>query len=125
VPAWEVTPFASTFPKVRLTRRRVADRNAVSAKLNQVEVSVRSATTDSVTLTLRDNVLQRAEYQYRVTTQGGPAGGWTSTHRSLLVLPISDRGGQIEIRGVNIRGVAGPASTVAIGPAAGDSGPSK
>lgn len=117
VPAWEVTPVATTFPKMRLTRRRVSDRRAVSAKLNQVQVGIRSAGAGVLTLDLRDNVLQRASYQYRTTVSGAPPDSWKATTRPTLTLRMPDSGGIVEVRGVNIRGVAGPPATVAIDPA--------
>jgi hypothetical protein len=118
VPAWEVSRVASSFPKERLTRRRVSDRRIVSAKLNQVEITIRRAAGDRVTLDLRDNVLQRTSYQYRVTATGDSSGSWQSTTQPTLALRMPDAGGIVEVRGVNVRGIAGPPATVAIDPAA-------
>ncbi len=114
VTAWEDSVVATTFPKERLTRRRVDDPEVVDAKLNQVQLGVRSDAPDSITLDMRDNVLQRASYQYRVTVTGDQPGTWQSTQRSTFTLPLPDGGGLVEVRGVNIRGVAGPSSTLAI-----------
>jgi hypothetical protein len=116
VPAWEVSPVAATFPKVRLTRRRITDPRVVSAKINQVEIAIHSAAKDRVTLDLRDNVLQRASYQYRVTATGDAPGPWTSIAQPTLVLRMPDAGGVVEVRGVNVRGIAGPPATLAIDP---------
>lgn len=116
VPAWEVSPVASTFPKVRLTRRRVSDRGVVAAKLNQVRLGMRSAAADSVTLEMHDNVLQRDAYEYRMTALGAAPEAWQSTRVSTFTLRLPDSGGLVEVRGVNIRGVAGPSSTLAIDP---------
>jgi hypothetical protein len=121
VPVWEASPVESTFPKERLTRRRTSDRDVVNGKLNQVQLDVRSAETGSVTIELRDNVMQRAAYQYRLTT-GVTTGEWRSTTLSALTVHLPDAGGRLEVRGVNIRGVAGPRSTLVIDPAEADRG---
>jgi hypothetical protein len=119
VPAWEASPVLSTYPKVRLTRRRVSDPVSVSAKLNQVDVRMRSAGDHLLTLDVSDNVLHRAFYEYRVSVNGDAPGLWQSVAGPTLNLPLPDAGAFVEIRGVNIRGVAGPASTMRIDPAAG------
>jgi hypothetical protein len=116
VPAWEASPVPSMIPKERLTRRRVHDRRVVTAKLNQVRLSIASALGRAVTLEIRDNVLQRASYQYRITSTGTTPGSWVSTRRRMLHVQMPDDGAVVEVRGINIRGVAGPVSTLAIDP---------
>jgi hypothetical protein len=116
VPAWEASPVTSTFPKVRLTRRRVRDSRIVGTKLNQVHLRIRSASADAVTIDLRDNVLQRASYQFRTTATGTEPGPWETTSASAITVRMSDGGGLVEVRGVNVRGVSGPSSTLVIDP---------
>lgn len=116
VPAWEASPVVSPFPKARLTRRRVSDARIVSARLNQVQLGVRSVANAFVTLDVRDNVLQRDHYEYRVTAAGGPPPAWRSTRSRTLTFQMPDSGGTAEVRGVNLRGVAGPVSMIAIDP---------
>ncbi len=114
VPAWESSPVVSVFPKVRLTRRRVSDAGVVSGRLNQVQLGVRSIANAFVTLNVRDNVLQRDHYEYRVTAAGGALPAWRSSRDRTLTLRMPDSGGTAEVRGVNLRGVPGPVSTIAI-----------
>lgn len=116
VTAWEVSTVPTTFPRTRLTRRRTGDRRVVSAPLNQVQVGVRSTDTHSVTLELRDNVLQRATYEYRVNATGAVPAPWQSIGVPAITLRIPDTGALVEVRGVNIRGIAGAISTLAIDP---------
>jgi hypothetical protein len=120
VPAWEVSSVASTFHKERLTRRRTGDRRVVSGKRNQVRLRIRSAVPGSVTLDIRDNVMQRASYQYRITTTGAPPEAWQSTSASTISVRLPDAGGRVDVRGVNIRGVTGPSATLVIDPAVAD-----
>jgi hypothetical protein len=120
VPAWEVSSVASTFHKERLTRRRTSDRRVVSGKRNQVRLRIRSAEPGSVTLDIRDNVMQRAAYQYRLTTTGAPPEAWQSTSASTISVRLPDAGGRVDVRGVNIRGVTGPSATLVIDPAVAD-----
>jgi hypothetical protein len=117
VPAWEVSAVASPFPRERLTSRRITDRRFVSAKLNQVAMAVQHAAGARVTIALRDNVVQRAGYEYRLTPAGMSPAPWQTTARSTLTLPMPDAGGLIEVRGVNVRGVAGPSASLSIDPA--------
>jgi hypothetical protein len=117
VPAWEVSPVASAYPKERLTRQRTSDRHVVSGKLNQVQLDIRSAVPGSVTLELRDNIMQRAAYEYRLMTTGAQPEAWQSTSASTITVRLPDAGGRLDVRGVNIRGVTGPSATLAIDPA--------
>jgi hypothetical protein len=114
VEPWETSPVPSQFTKERLTRRRTTDRAAVSAKLNQVWIDVRRSTPDAVVLELYDNVLQRASYEYRAVDTAGIPGPWQSFSGSTLTVPPPQHGGSLDIRGVNVRGVPGPISTVAM-----------
>lgn len=116
VPAWESSPVTSVFPKVRLTRRRIRDARLAAAPLNQVQLSLRSVAGAFVTLDLRDNVLQRDRYEYRVSAAGGAAGPWLPTRARTVTLRMPEGGGTAEVRGVNIRGVSGPASTLTFDP---------
>ena len=116
VPSWDVSTVTSIYPKERLTRRRVGDARLVSARLNQVQLTLRSATATRLTVDLRDNVLQRASYQYRLIPTAATAGSWASISGPTLVVPLPDRGGLVEVRGVNLRGVAGPSAVLAIDP---------
>jgi hypothetical protein len=125
VPAWEVSPVASAFPKVRLTRRRIGADAVKAATLNQVHVDIRSAAAGDVTLALTDNVLQRKAYEYRMTVTGGLPGAWQSVAGPTLTLHLADSGARAEIRGVNIRGVAGPSAIVEIDPKAAAARPAR
>jgi hypothetical protein len=89
----------------------------VSGKLNQVQLDIRSAVPGSVTLELRDNIMQRAAYEYRLMTTGAQPEAWQSTSASTITVRLPDAGGRLDVRGVNIRGVTGPSATLAIDPA--------
>ena len=65
-------------------------------------------------LNVRDNVLDLDHYDYRVTAAGDAPPAWRSTRARTVTLQMPDSGGTAEVRGVNLRGVPGPVSTIPI-----------
>lgn len=111
---WESSPIESPFPKEQMTARSTSDRAAVDAPLNQLWVTPRVTTGSTVALDLAHSMAQIAGAEFRVIDDAGLPGPW-QPHESPTLLwqvGVSDRA--IEVRGVNVRGVAGPASRVAL-----------
>lgn len=111
---WELSRVSSPFPKTRLTRQRTNDAAAVSAGLNQIQLEFVPAAPDNISLRLTDNVLQRSRYEFRAVDSGGQSAPWQPLQEPLLTWTMPAAGGTLEVRGVNIRGVSGPASTVSV-----------
>ena len=109
---WEAGVDRTEFPREQLTARKTADRALVDAPINQVHVAAASDS-GAVTLTLRNNVRQFQHYEYRITTAVG-TGEWLKHTESTLRLPQASVARQVDIRGVNVRGVGGPLSIVEI-----------
>lgn len=110
--AWESGIQRTEFPREQLTTKKTLDRAAVEAPINQVHVTAVSDD-QGVLLTLRHNVRHYRNYEYRITT-GERRGEWQRHTDNAIRVPHSAVKRQIEIRGVNVRGVAGPASVVEI-----------
>jgi transglutaminase-like putative cysteine protease len=111
---WESSPIESPFPKEQMTARSTSDRAAVDAPLNQLWVTPRVTTGSTVALDLAHGMPQIAGAEFRVIDDAGQPGPW-QPHGSPTLLwqvGVSDRA--IEVRGVNVRGVAGPATRVAL-----------
>lgn len=111
---WESSTVDSPFPKEQLTARSTSDRAAVNAPLNQIWVTPRVTTGTTVALDLAHDMPQIAGAEFRVIDDAGQPGPW-QPHGSptlLWLVGVSDRA--IEVRGVNSRGVAGPATRVAL-----------
>ncbi len=113
---WETSTVPSPYPHERLTRVATGDRQAVEWRPNQVWLSPRRTGPMAFTLDLQHTVLQPSHAEYRVIDDAGVAGPWRA-HTSLqLTWTVGAHDRRLEVRGVNIRGVAGPVSAVAIVP---------
>jgi hypothetical protein len=112
---WEMGSGPSQFPRERPTRQSVRDRAVVNWRPNQVWITPRDAGLAGVTLVLTNNVLQFSHYEYRVIDVNGAAGPWRSHASPELSWQPSGPEVRLEVRGVNVRGSAGPASAVAVG----------
>jgi len=106
VVSWEQSKVSSPYPKTRLTRQRTTDRAAISAGLNHVALTVLHTTPSAVVYGLSNDVFQFDHYEYRVVQTG--AEPWQTLHEAPLTWPSPPSGAWLEVRGVNIRGVAGP-----------------
>lgn len=111
---WERSPVISQYPKERLTERRTGNRDAIAAPLNQVRIDVLRNTAAGVVLGLRHSVLQFDRYEFRVVDAGGNTDGWHALREPRLAWPSPAAGSAIEVRGVNVRGVAGPIAKVSV-----------
>lgn len=109
---WETSTVDSPFPKERLTSRRTSDRGAVTASLNQVRVRARLDAPRHVVVALTNNVFQWQTYQYRELPDVGEPGSWTAHAGPELIWTVSPAAHRMEVRGVNVRGVAGPSSVI-------------
>ncbi len=111
---WERSPVISQYPKERLTNRRTGNRDAVSAPLNQVRLDVLRNTASGVVFGLRNSVMQLDRYEFRIVDAAGGTTGWQSLRDSRLEWPSPEAGSSLEVRGVNVRDVAGPIAKVAV-----------
>ena len=111
---WESSPVASPFPKEQMTARSTNDRTAVNAPLNQLWVTPRVTTGTTVALDLAHDMPQIAGAEFRIIDDAGRPGPWQQHGSPTLFweVGVSDRA--IEVRGVNLRGVPGPATRVAL-----------
>jgi hypothetical protein len=112
VEPWERNPVQSPFPKERLTKQRTSDRDAVYARLNQIQLDVLGSTPGAAVVALRNNVPQFDRYEFRIVDAPGGDTAWQSLRESTLTWPSPDPGSSLEVRGVNVRGVAGPSSRI-------------
>jgi hypothetical protein len=103
---WEQSNVSSPYPKTRLTRQRTTDREAISAGLNHVALTVLQSTPDALVYGLRNDVFQFDHYEYRIVQSG--AEPWQTLRETQLTWSSPPSGAWLEVRGVNIRGVAGP-----------------
>jgi hypothetical protein len=111
---WELSTVQSEFPHERLTRVATDDRALVEWRPNQVWITPRRTGPMQFTLNLRHTVLQLARFEYRVIDDAGVAGPWHPHGSPQLAWTIGPRDRRLEVRGVNVRGIAGPVSAVAI-----------
>lgn len=111
---WESSKVASPFPKEQLTARSTGDRGVAGAPLNQLWVTPRVTSGTEVLLDLAHNMPQIAAAEYRVIDSAGHPGPWQPHGSPLLIWPVSPDDRAIEVRGVNLRGIAGPATRVAL-----------
>jgi len=113
VEPWERSQVESPFPKERLTRLRTSDRDALYGRLNQIRLEVVSKPT-GVAFGLRHNVSEFDHYEFRIIDADGAATAWQSLRESLLPSPLSEPGSSLEVRGVNVRGIAGPSTRITV-----------
>lgn len=111
---WESSPVPSEFPKERITARSTADRDLVEAPLNQIWVTPRVTGGTAVVLDLAHDMPQIAGAEYRVIDSGGVPGPWLPHYAPALTWLVGPEDRAIEVRGVNLRGIAGPATRVAV-----------
>jgi hypothetical protein len=104
----------SQYPKERLTERRTGNRDAIAAPLNQVRIDVLRNTASGVVLGLRHSVLQLDRYEFRVVDAAGNADGWHALREPQLAWPSPAAGSSVEVRGVNVRGIAGPIAKISV-----------
>jgi hypothetical protein len=104
---WELSEVDSPYAKVPLTRSRSGDPAEFDAKLNQTRVSIQAVEHPRVSLTLDNNSVEFAHYEFRVV-----GGGWAQTKEKSLVWEPHAASPRLEVRAVNSRGVAGPSSLI-------------
>lgn len=112
VEPWERSQVNSPFPKERLTKLRTSDRDALYLRLNQIQLEVLSNTPTGVVFGLRNNVPEFDHYEFRIINASGAATAWQSLREPMLTWPWSDPGSSLEVRGINIRGIAGPSARI-------------
>lgn len=111
---WELTQGTSPYPKEKLTARSTSDPTIANAPLNQIWVTPRVTTGTEVLLDLAHNMPQITAAEYRVVDSDGQPGPWHRHASPTLAWTVSPDDRAIEVRGVNLRGIAGPATRVAL-----------
>jgi hypothetical protein len=104
---WESSTVPSSYPKERLTNLVSGDRAAFTNGPNRVEVSIGSVSADEVVLRFANNMLQLDHYQVRA-----PGEEWQDSAASSYSWRPTRESDELQVRGVNIRGVEGQASVV-------------
>jgi hypothetical protein len=113
---WEISTVPSAFPHERLTRVATGDRTLVEWRPNQVWITPRRTGPMQYTLDLQHTVLQLGRFEYRVIDDADVPGPWQSQASPQIVWTIGPRDRRLEVRGVNVRGIAGPVSALAVVP---------
>jgi transglutaminase-like putative cysteine protease len=113
---WEISTVASEFPHERLTRFATGDRALMEWRPNQIWITARRTGSMEFALDLSHTVLQPLRAEYRVVDEAGVAGPWQHHASSVITWTIGPRDRRLEVRGVNVRGIAGPVSAVAVVP---------
>ncbi len=111
---WELSTVPSSFPKEKLTARATSDPAIAEAPLNQLWVTPRVTSGSTVVLDLAHDMPQIVAAQFRVIDDAGQPGPWLPHGSPTLLwqVGVSDRA--IEVRGVNLRGIVGPATRVGL-----------
>lgn len=109
---WEHSTVASEFAKVAPTARSTPDRATVEAPLNQVWVTPGDTVGADVLLELAHDMPNIAYAEYRVMDASGHATEWRRQTPSTLRWHVGPDDRVLEVRGVNVRGVAGPVTSV-------------
>jgi len=105
---WELSQVDSSFPKQRLTNLQTADRALVESRINQVSVAIESNSAGVIAMTLDNNMHDFRGYEFRLLASPlqdrpwQPHGSQTLNWRPTRTTRI------LEVRGVNVSGVAGP-----------------
>jgi hypothetical protein len=111
---WEFNPGPSSYVIERLTNLQSGDRADFSEKLNQVLVTVNTAPNGGITLRFANNVFDFDHYQLRIREPDSVDGKWFDYDAAMFRWPPTWERRIVEVRGVNTRGVPGPASRVLV-----------
>lgn len=109
---WESSTVVSQFPHEKLTARTTSDRAVAEAPLNRLWVTPRVTTGHTVALDLAHDMPQIAGAQFRIIDDTGQPGPWQPHGSPTLLWPVGTSDRAIEVRGVNLRGITGPATRV-------------
>ncbi|MGE0361076.1 MAG: transglutaminase domain-containing protein [Vicinamibacterales bacterium] len=109
---WELSTVPSEYAHELLTARATGDRQSVEWQPNQVWISSRRTGVMAVALDLRHSVLNFSHFEYRARDAGGVPTPWYSTTAASVTWPLDGTSAIVEVRGVNVLGVAGPVSSV-------------
>lgn len=109
---WELSPVPSQFPKEVLTARSVSDPAQVDAPINGLWVAPSIQGPATVALALQTSMPSVAFVEYRTVGDDGVPGAWRRSTSPRLVWAVAPGERAIEVRAVNLRGIAGPAAVV-------------
>lgn len=115
---WERSSVESPYEKTALTRQSASDRKLFEVGLSQVQVSslqVQNAPGAEVTLELQRKFVEFSHFEYRaVPSANAPESQapWTDLQSQRLVWTPRASAPRLELRGVNSKGIAGPAAVV-------------
>lgn len=112
---WELSTVPSPYPKELLTARSVSDAGQVEAPINELWATPVLSGPAEVTLSLQTSMPSVAYAEYRTVLEGGGMGPWRRHASPLLVWAVAGDERAIEVRVVNVRGVAGPSVVVELG----------
>lgn len=112
---WESSTVPSPYPKERLTNQRTSDATVFDGKLNQTLVAATIVSTTDVVLTMQHNLVEFSHFEQRPLQDGMAVGNWSRTATDRIVWRPTPKASQLEVRGVNRRGVGGPPALIASG----------
>lgn len=102
---WERSIVASAFEKRRLTERTTSDADAAYSPLNQVRVEIAAVRGETVSLHFAHDVLDFDHYELAFADD---AREWKRHDGAAYDWRVAPGIGMLLVRGVNVRGVAGP-----------------
>jgi hypothetical protein len=111
---WELSQVDSPYPKQRLTNLQTADRALVESRINQVSVAIESNSSGVIAMRLDNNVHDFRGYEFRLLARPGQDSPWQPHDRQSMTWRPNRAARILEIRGVNVSGVAGPVSRVTV-----------
>ena len=99
---------------MQITSQSTSDRDMVAAPLNAVWVTPRVTGGTELTFDLAHAMPNIARAEFRVLDAGGGAGPWVAQTSPVLLWRVAPLDRAIEVRGVNLRGLPGPSTRVAL-----------
>lgn len=109
---WHVSTVPSEYPHYLLTERSTGDRALVDWRPNQVWITARQSGSMNVSLDLQHSVLHFSHYEWRTIDRSGHATPWQTTTAASVTWSLDSAQRVAEVRGVNVKGVVGPVSSV-------------
>lgn len=109
---WERSEVPSAYAKERLTRYRTDDRALFDTPLNHVTAQASLVEPGTVHAEVSGGMFQIDHYELRERFADGSSGAWQPFFSAAVEGPIDQAAVGIEVRGVNVRGVASPSTTL-------------
>jgi hypothetical protein len=109
---WELSTVPSIYLKDRLTNQVTNDRVAAEAPLNQVVMTVAEQSESEIILIFETNALEFRNYQIRLSSPRYQKNEWQDLGSATYRWRPDFRTRVLEVRAVNIRGIAGVSASL-------------